>query len=111
MSPQTEALARNVLALDETVPRDDIDKAMAILNGGVPEADAPLCTIAPKDVAALLSVSRRTVYRYLDSGSLERVYDGHVNSVGVSRDSYVRLLEKANRQSQPSARSRKGERT
>ena len=94
MTSDTEEMARSLLEMDGTVPKDAIDKAMAILRGQVPDEDAPLYTVKPKDAAKLLRVSRRTVYRFLDNGILQRVYEGRTNAVGISRDSLVRMFDR-----------------
>lgn len=91
MSPATESLVRNILVIDGTIPAEVIDKAVGVLNGKVPEDDAPLHAIKPSDVARHLSVSLRTVNRFVERGLLDRVYDGHTYALGISRDSYFRL--------------------
>lgn len=75
MKAATESIIRSACAMDATVDPDAVGKAIALLNG---RADAmgrefPDEPLTPKEVAAMLKCTTRTVMRYGDNGVIQRI--------------------------------------
>lgn len=75
MTQATENIIRSAGAMDATVDPDTVEKAIALMKGradaqGREFADEPL---TPKEVAAMLKCTTRTVQRYGDNGTIQRI--------------------------------------
>ena len=90
LKKETEVVIRGLLASDKSVAPEDIEKAIAYLQGSPDEDLAHV--IRYKDVLKWLKIHRRTLDYYIQRGYLKRVYGGGERAIGVSRDSYLKSI-------------------
>ena len=93
LKKETEVVIRGFLASDKSVAPEDIEKAIAYLQG---RRDEDLThVIRYKDVLKWLKIHRRTLDHYLKMGYLKRVYGGgRKKALGVSRESFLEFMKK-----------------
>ena len=90
LKKETEVVIRGLLASDKRVAPEDIEKAIAYLQG---RRDEDLThVIRYKDVLKWLKIHRRTLDYYIQRGYLKRVYGGGERAIGVSRDSDLKFI-------------------
>ena len=90
LKKETEVVIRGLLASDKSVAPEDIEKAIAYLQGRLDEDLTHV--IRYKDVLKWLKIHRRTLDYYIQRGYLKRVYGGGERAIGVSRDSYLKFI-------------------
>ena len=74
LKKETEVVIRGLLASDKSVAPEDIEKAIAYLQG---RRDEDLThVIRYKDVLKWLKIHRRTLAYFIQRGFLKRVYGG-----------------------------------
>ena len=74
---------------------EDIEKAIAYLQGMRDEDEDLTHVIRYKDVLKWLKIHRRTLDHYLKMGYLKRVYGGgRKKALGVSRESFLEFMKK-----------------
>ena len=88
LKKETEVVIRGLLASDKSVAPEDIEKAIAYLQGRRDEDEDLTHVIRYKDVLKWLKIHSRTLDYYIQRGYLKRVYGGGECAIGVSRDSY-----------------------
>ena len=76
MKKETEVVIRGLLASDKSVAPEDIEKAIAYLQGRRDEDEDLTHVIRYKDVLKWLKIHRRTLDDYIQRGYLKRVYGG-----------------------------------
>ena len=94
MKTQTEMAVRGVLAMDDEIKPENIERALDVLRGKVESNEDLDHVLRRKEVEELLHVHRRTIDYYLDNGYLQRVYGGGKRAVGISRASVLKFLQR-----------------
>lgn len=92
MKAQTEAAVRNILAMDEEVEKDNIERCISILRGQPQDKDL-IQVIRYKEALKHLQCHRRTLEYYIQKGYLKRVYGGGERAIGISRESFIRFTQ------------------
>ena len=92
LKKETEVVIRGLLASDKSVAPEDIEKAIAYLQGRRDEDEDLTHVIRYKDVLKWPKIHRRTLDYYFQRGYLKRVYGGGERAIGVSRDSYLKFI-------------------
>lgn len=94
MKTETENAIRSIASLDPEVSATMIDRVIEIMKGTSKESESLIHVIRYNDALELLKVSRRTLSYYVDKGYLDRVYGCGCRSIGVSRESLLRFLNR-----------------
>ena len=94
MKTETENAIRSIASLDPEVSATMIDRVIEIMKGTSMESESLIHVIRYNDALELLKVSRRTLSYYVDNGYLDRVYGCGCRSIGVSRESLLRFLNR-----------------
>ena len=102
MKAQTEMAIRGILGLDGDIEPRHIDDAIAVLNGTrlavSPTSDDPTIfdfeVLSRGQVAKLLKKHVRTIDYYVKVGLLDRVYGSGTRAIGVTRESFLRLIHR-----------------
>ena len=90
----TEKTMRQALAMDAEVSGEDVERAIAILNG-CPETHHDLVRVLRYDeVMKRLNVTREGVKYYIRMGYLDRVFGSGSRAIGISQESYRRFTSK-----------------
>ena len=92
MTPQTEMTFRSLLAMDQEVRQELVERAVDARHLRLVRQRELSQVIRYKDAMKLLGVSRDTINYYVRHGHLERVYGcGRQRALGISKASYVRF--------------------
>ena len=92
MKNQTEMTLRSILALDASVAKTDVERAMALLRGNPTNEDDLVHVMRYSEAMDRLGVSRKTISYYVRRGQLKRVFGcGRQRALGISWESYHRF--------------------
>ena len=94
MKTETENAIRSIASLDPEVSATMIDRVIEMMKGTSMESESLIHVIRYNDALELLKVSRRTLSYYVDKGYLDRVYGCGCRSIGVSRESLLRFMNR-----------------
>ena len=102
MKAQTEMAIRGILGLDGEIEAQLIEDAIAVLNGTrlavCPKTDDETIwnveVMKRGQVAKLLKKHVRTIDYYIRVGLLDRVYGSGTRAIGVTRESFLRLIHR-----------------
>ena len=90
----TEKTMRQALAMDGEVSAEDVERAIAILNG-CPETHHDLVRVLRYDeVMKRLNVTREGLKYYIRMGYLDRVFGSGSRAIGISQESYRRFTSR-----------------
>lgn len=92
MKCQTEMTLRSILALDASVAKADVERAIALLRGKPTHEKDLVHVMRYSEAMKRLGVSRDTINYYVRHGHLKRVYgSGRQRALGISWESYHRF--------------------
>lgn len=97
MKPEIEALIRNTVRLDETVPAGAVEIAILALKGErlVREADAGVQLLPPlchrPELAAMFRVNVKTISNWARRGRLDCVRDQRGQTIGYTPESALAI--------------------
>lgn len=87
MTSKTEECLRAVLALDDTIAKDLVERAIAIMKG-TPDRPSDLCRVVSfKEAVRILEVDRQTVHGYILKGYLTPVLGLGGRAIGINGNS------------------------
>ena len=87
MTSKTEESLRAILALDDSVKKEFVERAIAIMSGS-PDRPSDLCRVVSfKDVVRILEVDRQTVHGYILKGYLTPVLGLGGRAIGINGNS------------------------
>lgn len=87
MTSKTEESIRAILAMDDTIQKEFIERAIAIMKGK-PERPSDLCRVVSfKEVVRILEVDRQTVHGYILKGYLTPVLGLGGRAIGINGNS------------------------
>lgn len=95
MNREQENTLRSILALDQSVDPERIDRAMRILKGDPLETSDMDSVISYAETMRRLGISRVTLHRYCKRGLLTPLYGCSSRARGISRQSLNAFLRRA----------------
>lgn len=87
MKAQTRSALKTILATDEEVSLDAIERALAVLNGNPIDRRDFVRVIKIDDAAKILGTTRAAINSYLCRGLLTKVVTPYGGTLGVRSDS------------------------
>lgn len=87
MTVDAEQAIRSVLAMDQEIKFDTIDRAIGIMCGTPSQAEDACRVVSYKDTLAILDIHEVTLYRYIRNGYLKRVFGSGRKAIGINGNS------------------------